>query len=382
MAPPPREPDISSPDGSQPLDGELSSTLSTTQQRKVEHIRINLEEDVQSKGISSGLDRYRLVHMALPELNLKEVDTATTFLGHRLRAPVLVSCMTGGVERGREINQRLARAAQAHGCAMGVGSQRAAIEDPALAPLFRVRDVAPDILLLANLGAAQLNYGYGIDHCRRAVAMIDADALAFHLNPLQEALQPDGNVNFSGLLSRIERVCRALEVPVIVKEVGWGISAPVARQLAEVGVAAIDVAGAGGTSWSQVEHHRAPTPLRRRISGTFIAWGIPTAESLLMARHGAPGLPLIASGGLRHGIEAAKAIALGADLAGFASPLLKAAAESEETANELMSGLIEELRISMFCCGVRDLAGLRQVEIVEQLPTPSRIGPGSPIPGR
>ena len=170
------------------------------------------------------------------------------------------------------------------------------------------------------------------------------------------------------MLSRIERVCRALEVPVIVKEVGWGISAPVARQLAEVGVAAIDVAGAGGTSWSEVEHHRAPTPLRRRISGTFIAWGIPTAESLLMARHGAPGLPLIASGGLRHGIEAAKAIALGADLAGFASPLLKAAAESEETANELMSGLIEELRISMFCCGVRDLAGLRQVEIVEQLP--------------
>ncbi|HEX5962582.1 MAG TPA: type 2 isopentenyl-diphosphate Delta-isomerase [Gemmatimonadales bacterium] len=382
MAPPPREPDISSPDGSQPLDGELSSTLSTTQQRKVEHIRINLEEDVQSKGISSGLDRYRLVHMALPELNLKEVDTATTFLGHRLRAPVLVSCMTGGVERGREINQRLARAAQAHGCAMGVGSQRAAIEDPALAPLFRVRDVAPDILLLANLGAAQLNYGYGIDHCRRAVAMIDADALALHLNPLQEALQPDGNVNFSGLLSRIERVCRALEVPVIVKEVGWGISAPVARQLAEVGVAAIDVAGAGGTSWSEVEHHRAPTPLRRRISGTFIAWGIPTAESLLMARQGAPGLPLIASGGLRHGIDAAKTIALGADLAGFASPLLKAAAESEDAVNELMSGLIEELRISMFCCGVRDLAGLRQVEIVEQLPAASTFGPEFTYTGR
>jgi isopentenyl-diphosphate delta-isomerase len=244
MAPPRREPDTSSPDGSQLPDGELGSTLSATQQRKVEHIRINLEEDVQSKGISSGLDRYRLVHMALPELNLDEVDTATTFLGYRLRAPVLVSCMTGGVERGREINQRLARAAQAHGCAMGVGSQRAAIEDPRLVPLFRVRDVAPDILLLANLGAAQLNYGYGIDHCRRAVAMIEADALALHLNPLQEALQPDGNVNFSGLLSKIERVCRALEVPVIVKEVGWGVSAHVAQQLAEAGVAAIDVAGA------------------------------------------------------------------------------------------------------------------------------------------
>jgi isopentenyl-diphosphate Delta-isomerase len=382
MAPLQREPDITSPDGSQPVEGELGSTLSTTQQRKVEHIRINLEEDVQSKGISSGLDRYRLVHTALPELNLNEVDTASTFLGHQLRAPVLVSCMTGGVERGREINQRLARAAQAHGCAMGVGSQRAAIEDPGLAPLFRVRDVAPDILLLANLGAAQLNYGYGIDHCRRAVAMIDADALALHLNPLQEALQPDGNVNFSGLLSKIERVCRALEVPVIVKEVGWGISTRVARQLSEAGVAAIDVAGGGGTSWSEVEHHRAPTRLRRRISGTFIAWGIPTAESLIMARQGAPCLPLIASGGLRHGIDAAKAIALGANLAGFASPLLKAAAESEDTVHELMSGLIEELRISMFCCGVRDLAGLGKVEIVEQLPTPSHDGPGSPIPRR
>jgi isopentenyl-diphosphate Delta-isomerase len=375
MASPPREPNISSRDGRQPLDDALSSTLSTTQQRKAEHIRINLEEDVQSKGISSGLDRYRLVHMALPELNLKEVDTSATFLGHRLRAPVLVSCMTGGIERGREINQRLARAAQAHGCAMGVGSQRAAIEDPALAPLFRVRDVAPDILLLANLGAAQLNYGYGIDHCRRAVAMIDADALALHLNPLQEALQPEGNVNFSGLLIKIEQVCRALEVPVIVKEVGWGISARVAQQLAEAGVAAIDVAGAGGTSWSEVEHHRAPTALRRRISGTFIAWGIPTAESLIMTRHAAPGLPLIASGGLRNGIDAAKVIALGASLVGFASPLLRAAAESEDTAHELMTGLIEELRISMFCCGVRDLTGLKQAEIVEQLPTASQVGP-------
>ncbi len=375
MAPSRHKPKLLSPDSRHPADGGTGDTLSATQQRKGEHIRINLEEDVQSKGVNSGLERYRLVHMALPELDLNEVDARTTFLGHSLRAPILVSCMTGGVERGREINHRLARAAQAHGCAMGVGSQRAAIEDPALMSLFRVRDVAPDILLLANLGAAQLNYGYGVDHCRRAVAMIDADALALHLNPLQEALQSEGNVNFSGLLSKIEQVCRALKVPVIVKEVGWGISARVAQQLAEAGVAAIDVAGAGGTSWSEVEHHRAPTALRRRISGTFVAWGIPTAESLIMARHGAPGLPLIASGGLRNGIDAAKAIALGASLVGFASPLLRAAAESEDAAHELISGLIEELRISMFCCGVRDLAGLRQVEIVEQSPTASHIDP-------
>jgi isopentenyl-diphosphate delta-isomerase len=276
--------------------------------------------------------------------------------------------MTGGVERGREINRRLARAAQDLGCAMGVGSQRAAIDDPTLTPLFAVRDVAPDIFLLANLGAVQLNYGYGVDQCRRTVEMIAADALALHLNPLQEALQPEGNVDFSGLLAKIERVCNAIEVPVIIKEVGWGISTDVARRLADAGVAAIDVGGAGGTSWSEVERHRAPTSMRHRISGTFAAWGIPTAESLLMARRGAPGLPLIASGGLRDGIDAAKAVALGASLAGFASPLLKAASESEDAAHELLRGLIEELRICMFCCGVRNLAGLGGADVIELVP--------------
>jgi isopentenyl-diphosphate delta-isomerase len=348
------------------------SKASATQRRKGDHIRINLEEDVQAKGITSGLERYRFVHAALPELDLAEVDTATSFFGRRVRVPLLVSCMTGGVERGREINLRLARVAQAFGCAMGVGSQRAAIEDPALAKLFQVRDAAPDVLLLANLGAVQLNYGYGVEECRRAVAMIEADALVLHLNPLQEALQPEGNVNFSGLLGRIEEVCRALEAPVIVKEVGWGISDRVARQLAEAGVAAIDVAGAGGTSWSEVERHRAPTALRRRVSGAFAGWGIATAESLRMARRGAPDLPLIASGGLRDGIDVAKAIALGAGLAGFASPLFAAAAESEETASELMQGLIEELRISMFCCGARDLVALRHVELLEDPGTAPR----------
>ncbi|MDP9365906.1 MAG: type 2 isopentenyl-diphosphate Delta-isomerase [Chloroflexota bacterium] len=346
-----------------PRDGPPVDGSARTQQRKAEHIRINLEEDVRAKGITTGLERYRFVHAALPELDLAEVDPGTCFLGRALRAPILVSCMTGGVNRGWEINRRLARAAQVLGCAMGVGSQRAAIENPALAPFFRVRDVAPDVLLLANLGAVQLNYGYGVDECRRAVAMIEADALALHLNPLQEALQPEGNANFAGLLVKIEAICRGLEVPVVVKEVGWGISTAVARQLAEAGVAAIDVGGAGGTSWSEVERHRAPTALRRRISGTFAAWGLPTAESLRLAREGAPGLPLIASGGLRDGIDAAKAIALGADLAGFAAPLLKAAAESEAAAHELLTALVEEMRVGMFCCGARDLVALKRTEM-------------------
>lgn len=347
-----------------PRDGAPVDGSARTQQRKAEHIRINLEEDVRAKGITTGLERYRLVHAALPELDLAEVDPGTHFLGRALRAPILVSCMTGGVNQGREINRRLAGAAQALGCAMGVGSQRAAIEDPTLARFFRVRDDAPDVLLLANLGAVQLNYGYGVDECRRAVAMIEADALALHLNPLQEALQPEGNANFAGLLAKIEATCRGLEVPVVVKEVGWGISTTVARQLAEAGVAAIDVSGAGGTSWSEVERHRSSTALGRRISGTFAGWGLPTADSLRLARVGAPGLPLIASGGLRDGIDAAKAIALGADLAGFAAPLLKAAAESEAAAHGLLTAIVEELRVGMFCCGAGDLAALKRTEVM------------------
>ncbi|MCC6313340.1 MAG: type 2 isopentenyl-diphosphate Delta-isomerase [Thermomicrobiales bacterium] len=345
-----------------------SARTGATPRRKTEHIRINLEEDVRAKGVSTGFARLRFIHAALPDLDFAAVNPAATFLGRPLRAPLLVSCMTGGVEQGLEINRRLARAAQALGCAMGVGSQRAAVENPVLARFYQVRDVAPDVLLLANLGAVQLNYGYGPDECRRVVDMIGADALALHLNPLQEALQPEGNVNFSGLLGKIARVCRVLDVPVVVKEVGWGISEPVARQLADAGVAAIDVGGAGGTSWSEVEAHRAPTTRRRRVSRTFAGWGIPTVDSLRAARRGAPHLPLIASGGLRDGIDAAKAVALGAGLAGYASPLLKAAAESEEAAHEALAALIEELRVAMFCVGAGDLAALTRAELVEDAP--------------
>jgi isopentenyl-diphosphate Delta-isomerase len=335
-----------------------------TVQRKRDHLRIVIDDVVNAIGVTTGLERYRLAHCALPELDLATIDTSTRFLGHTLRAPILISGMTGGVERGAEINRRLAAAAQALGCAMGVGSQRAAIEDPSLASLFRLRDIAPDILLLANLGAVQLNYGYGPAECQQAVASIEADALVLHLNPLQEALQVGGNTNWSGLLRGIEAVCASLEVPVVVKEVGWGISARVAHQLEEAGVAAIDIGGAGGTSWSEVERHRAPTAVLRRVCGSFAGWGIPTADSLLMTRAAASGMPLIASGGLRSGVEAAKTIALGADLAGFAAPLLRAAAESEVGAHELLTALIDELRLSMFCCGASDLAQLKRAELI------------------
>lgn len=341
----------------------MSNETRGTPSRKADHIRINLEGNVGAKGVSTGLERYCFTHCALPELDLSSVDLGCEFLGRRLGAPILVSCMTGGVEEALEINRRLAAAAERLGCPMGVGSQRAAIENPALERYFQVRDVAPNVFLLANLGAVQLNYGYGVEQCRRAVEMIGADALALHLNPLQEAVQPEGDTNFTRLLSKIGAVCEALDVPVIVKEVGWGISEEVARGLAEAGVAAIDVAGAGGTSWSEVERHRAPTELRRRIAGTFAGWGIPTAQSLRMARLAAPELPLIASGGLRTGLDAAKTIALGADLAGFAGPLLRAAAQSEEAATEMLTAIVEELRITMYCTGAKDLTALKHVPL-------------------
>ena len=226
-------------------------------QRKADHIRINLEENVQFPHLTTGLEDYRFVHQALPELDLPEVSTGVTVFGKRLNAPILVSSMTGGTEQAGLINRNLAEAAQQQRLAMGVGSQRAGIERGEAGQSFRVREVAPDLLLFANLGAVQFNYGYTVDQCRRAVDMIEADALILHLNPLQEAVQPEGDVNWRGLLGKIEQVCARLGRPVIVKEVGWGISSQVARRLIEVGVGAIDVAGAGGTSWSQVEMHRA-----------------------------------------------------------------------------------------------------------------------------
>ncbi len=342
-----------------------------TRSRKAEHLRINIERDVASKGVETGFDAYRFVHRALAEMDLADVDLAADLFGRRLRAPLLISCMTGGTPEARRINERLARVAQEHGFAMGLGSGRALIEAPDSVESFDVRAVAPDVALLANLGAVQLNKGYGIAECRRLVDLLHADALALHLNPLQEALQPEGDTCFRGLLAQIARLCERARFPIVVKEVGWGIAARDVRALFDAGVAAVDVAGAGGTSWSEVERYRIAEPWRADVAGAFAGWGIPTARCVIEARAAAPAGTLIASGGIRNGIDVAKALALGADFTGIAGPFLRAANESLDAAHALAKELVETLRIAMFCVAARTPADLRDT----LFPAPHPLSP-------
>jgi isopentenyl-diphosphate delta-isomerase len=341
------------------------SKVTPTAERKADHIRVNLEEDVQSQ-LTTGLEMVHFEHNALPELKLESIDTSLTFLGKQLNAPILISSMTGGTSRAEQINLTLARGAQAEGVAMGLGSIRAAVEDKSLAPTFQVRRVAPDILLFANLGAVQLNYGYSVDECHRAVEMVEADALYLHFNALQEALQPEGDTDFEDLLPKIERVCKGLDVPVLAKEVGWGISGAVARRLVDAGVTGIDVAGAGGTSWSQVEMHRAQNQRQAMLAGAFVDWGIPTAVALDQVRTELPEIPLIASGGLRSGIDIAKCIAMGADMGGMASPFLKAADVSDDSLVAEIQDTRLEIRACMFATGSADLPALRRAPLLSR----------------
>jgi isopentenyl-diphosphate delta-isomerase len=338
-----------------------------TQTRKADHLRICLDEDVQFHGVTNGLERYRFTHCCLPELNRSEIDLTTMFLGKSLGAPLLISSMTGGTERARTINFRLAEVAQHYKLAMGVGSQRVAVENPQVADTFAVRSHAPDILLFANLGAVQLNYSYGLDECLRVVDLCQADALILHLNPLQESVQSNGDTNFRGLLDKINSLCKKLPVPVIVKEVGNGISAAMAQKLLEAGVAAIDVAGAGGTSWAKVESERELNEKQRRLGLTFANWGLPTAECITSIRAIAPEIPLIASGGLRNGLEVAKAIALGADISGLAWPFLQAADESADAVDALVQLLIAEITTVLFCTGNATLSQLKHSNALQKL---------------
>jgi isopentenyl-diphosphate Delta-isomerase len=341
--------------------------LRLTERRKGQHIDICLHEHVEGKHITTGLEKYRFRHAALPEIDYAELSTASSFLGRSLKAPYLISSMTGGTGQAFGINRHLAEIAQQRGWALGVGSLRAAIEHPDLASSFEVRKSAPDIPILANLGAVQLNYGFGYDPCMRVIELTGADALVLHLNSLQEVFQPEGNRNFRSLLARIERLCRRLPVPVGVKEVGWGIDAGTAGMLLAAGVGFIDVAGAGGTSWSQVEKHRVTDPIRREAAEAFADWGNPTAECVREVRAAHPEAVIIASGGLKNGVDAAKAIALGADLVGFGRQLLAPAAASRDALDGMAARLEFELRAAMFGIGADSVDALRRTSRLVRL---------------
>jgi len=330
-------------------------------------LRICLEEEVNARNVTTGFEEIFLVHRALPEINRDDVNLSTRLFGHKFSAPIIVEGITGGTLKALKINASIAEAVERLGLGMGVGSQRAALEDSTLEKTFTIaREKAPNAFLIANIGGPQLAKGYSLQDLRRAVEMIDADALAIHLNPLQEAVQPEGETTYRGILESIRRVARDLEVPVIVKETGAGISAEDAKMLEAAGVAGIDVSGAGGTSWAAVEYHRAKrrgNESSRRLGEVLWDWGIPTAVSLVETVQSVS-VPVIASGGIRSGNDAAKAIALGASLVGLASPVLAPALKGAEEVEGLLNDMIDQLRNVMFLVGADSVEALRSVPLV------------------
>lgn len=339
---------------------------SETAERKRSHITTSLQRDVQAH-VPTGFDDVNLVHNALPELDREEVDVSTEFLGHRLAAPVIIESMTGGTPVAAKINAALGKMAEQLQIPMGVGSQRAAIDDPKLAYTFRVaRENAPSVPVLANLGCPQIVKEDGIDRAKAAVEMIKADALLIHLNALQESVQFEGQTRFRGALARIRELSSTLSVPVLVKETGAGVSRETAVSVEQAGVKGIDVAGLGGTSWAAVEYHRAKERRRTRqarLGMAFWDWGIPTAASIVEVARSTR-VKVIASGGVRNGLHIAKAIALGAHYGGLAMPLLKSLSKSSTDAKDNLLSVIDELRTAMFLTGSRNLDQLEKCPAV------------------
>ncbi|WP_430788817.1 type 2 isopentenyl-diphosphate Delta-isomerase [Virgibacillus flavescens] len=333
--------------------------------RKTEHIRLCLDENVEGVNKTTGLEGISFIHNALPEIDFNDIQLDSSFLGKKLKAPFLVSSMTGGSELAEEINGNLAKAAEQKGWAIALGSTRALLESDAHENSFLIRQHAPTAPLVANIGAVQFNYGYGAEECQRIVDLTEADSLYLHLNSLQEITQDEGDINFHQLLPKIEEVCKKLTVPVGVKEVGFGIDGTVARKLYDAGIAYIDVAGAGGTSWSQVEKLRSKDPLRKAAAEAFNNWGIPTKDCIVSVRSElGSAVPIVASGGMKTGVDAAKALTIGADMVGFARQLLQAATDSEEAVIEAMNQIEMELKMAMFGIGAQTIDELKNTNRV------------------
>jgi isopentenyl-diphosphate delta-isomerase len=345
----------------------LNSAISkerTSSEEKERHIRFCLEMDPESSK-TTGLERYDLINNSLPDLDYRDIHTSCKFLGKDISAPFIILPLTGGSDEATEINRNLAEAAQKLNVVMSVGSQRLALEDPALEATYKVRDVAPDVPLLGNLGAIYLNYGYGLEECEQAVKMIDADGLFLYLNPMQKVFQGTHNLNFKGLSEKIAYICENLSVPVIVREVGFGLSSSVALKMKRAGVSMLDISGAGGTSWVKVTRYLKKDSMGD-FGSNFNDWGIPTVDSLVSIKGAAQDLPLIASGGIRNGIEMAKVLALGASYSGMSLPLLAPAMASAEAVKDKIEGFLKELKMVMFCCGVPDLTALGKGECIQK----------------
>jgi isopentenyl-diphosphate delta-isomerase len=338
-----------------------------TRKRKAEHIRISLKRDVQARQVTTGFENIRFIHKALPDIDKQKISLSTTVFGHKFSAPLIVGAITGGTLEATKINSAAAEAVEELGLGMGVGSQRAAIEDKKLEKTFAIaRKKAPTAFLIANIGSVQLVNGYGVREAKKAIEMIEADAIAIHLNSLQEAVQPEGQTNFRGILEKIGELAKELDTPIIAKETGAGIAWEEAKKLESAGVKGIDISGAGGTSFAAVEHYRAEkqgTNFQRMLGDVFWDWGIPTAASLVEVSQ-TVGIPIIASGGLRSGVEMTKALALGANLASLSHPILQVAVKGAKETISMLSLLIEELRTNMFLVGADSVQALRKVPVV------------------
>lgn len=335
-----------------------------TRKRKAEHIKICLDKKAQARNATTGFEDVRLVHKALPEIDRAKIDLSTTVFGHEFAAPIIVGAMTGGTEEATEINAAIAEVVEELHLGMGVGSQRAALEDQKLAKTYMiVRKKAPNAFIIANIGGVQLVHGYGAREVKKAVDMIEADALAIHLNALQEAVQPEGQTNFKGVLKKISEIAGTIDKPVIVKEIGAGIAAEEARKLEAACVKGIDVSGLGGTSFAAVEYFREENEDKRFLGEAFWDWGIPTATSLVEVTQ-AVKVPVIASGGLRSGTDAAKALALNACLCSVSQPVLESAVKGGAETEMMLSCLVEELQNAMFLVGARRIKDLAKVPVV------------------